>query len=103
MTLHNFEALYSRYPDVIDQMPASFNSHEFILRLAQQNQTLYIEALFSYRNRVPQTPFRTVHGILAKHLHSYPDLVREVESETSPDIFGNPNQCSRWEKVQTSA
>ena len=45
MTSHNFTAIYSHYPAIIAQMPSLFTSHQFILRLAQANQPLYIEAL----------------------------------------------------------
>ena len=43
MSAHDFDTLYAEYPDLIAQMPAVFTSHQFILRLAQQNQALYIE------------------------------------------------------------
>jgi hypothetical protein len=68
---HDFSALYACYPDVIQQMQDVFTSHEFILKLAQQHQSLYVEALYSYcdsLHRDQPTPFRTVHGILSKHL-----------------------------------
>ena len=69
MTEHDFSALFDEYDQIIDQMPAIFTSHQFILRLVQQNQALYIDALGSYRG-VP-APFRTVHGILARHLNAF--------------------------------
>ena len=47
---HDFSELFAQYPAIIEQMPGTFKSHEFILKLAHQNQRLYIEALCSYRD-----------------------------------------------------
>jgi hypothetical protein len=44
MTEHDFSQLYEQYPTIIQQMDDTFTSHEFILKLAQQNQTQYVEA-----------------------------------------------------------
>jgi hypothetical protein len=60
MTKFEFTSLFARYPHLIAEMQRSFSSHEFILRLAQQNQADYIEALHAYRDT---NPFQVVHGI----------------------------------------
>ena len=97
MSQHDFGALYNKYPSVIEQMPAKFTSHQFILRLAQQNQTLYIDTLDSYRHK--DSPFMIVHGILARHLHAYPKVIEQVRHDApSTDIFGQSNWCSEWRK-----
>ena len=36
--------LVEKFPEIIDQMPTRFNSHEFIMQLAQTHQTTYIDA-----------------------------------------------------------
>ena len=97
MSKHDFSALSAQYCGVIDQMPKSFTSHEFILRLAQRNQALYIEALYSYR-RSP-TPFQVLHGQLARHLKGYPKLVHYRGAVRSKNIFGGGNICGQWTKV----
>ncbi len=51
MTNHDFSQLYAQYPTIIEQMSPEFTAHQFILRLAQANQSLYIEALYDYRNK----------------------------------------------------
>lgn len=102
MAIHNFDALYAKYPAVIAEMSDTFTSHEFILRLAQQYQALYIEALYSYRNREREAPFMTVHSILARQLQNYPHLIREIDYVPSTDIFGQSNKCAKWQKVKAT-
>ena len=103
MTEHDFGALYAQYPTTIVQMPETFTSHQFILELARQNQTLYIEALYSYRHHAHKdtaAPFMIVHGILAQHLAEYPSLLEQIRKNApSSDIFGQENLCSEWRKV----
>ena len=104
MTVHDFSGLYAQYPLTIAAMPNSFTSHKFILELARQNQTLYIEALYSYRHnthRDSPAPFLIVHGILAQQLLEFPRLIRQVRKNApSQDIFGEDASCSEWEKVK---
>jgi hypothetical protein len=78
-------------------MPTIFTSHEFILCLAQQHQTSYIDALSSYRGEA--APFRRVHGILARHLNAYHELVFRIGEVQSVDIFGEPSKCAQWRKL----
>lgn len=92
-----FTSLFLQYPGVLAQMPRVFTSHEFILRLAQENQGLYTEALSTYREA--DAPFRIVHSILARHLRAYREAVQCIGLVPSPDIFGNPNRCAQWQKV----
>ena len=97
MPQHDFTHLYSHYPAAIAEMPDVFTSHEFILELAQQNQRLYIEALYDYRNA--PAPFRQVHAVFSQRLHSLPTLVSHLGSVVSPDIFGEAVECAKWKKV----
>ncbi len=47
---HDYAQLDGQYSAVIALMPVVFTSHQFIQRLAQRNQVLYIDALVAYRN-----------------------------------------------------
>lgn len=104
MTTHDFSELYAQYPLTIADMKDSFTSHKFILELARQNQTLYIEALYSYRHNIHRgspAPFLIVHGILALQLLEFPTLIRQVrKNKPSQDIFGEDASCSEWKKVK---
>ena len=85
------------FEHTISQMPDSFDSHEFILHLAQENQRFYIEALYCYRDA--GSPFMVAHNELAKHLQEYPELINYVGMVQSKNIFGQVNACAAWEKV----
>lgn len=103
MAKHDFSTLYSRYPEVIAQMPDIFDSHKFILELARQNQVAYIEALYAYRDSVhvgTHAPFQFVHSALATKLNDFPELVELVRTDKpSTNIFGISNECAEWRKV----
>ncbi len=97
MSEHDFSQLYERYPSLIEQMPETFTSHTFILSLAQQNQALYIEALYSYHEK--DEPFRIVHSILSRHLNNYPEVIAKTGEAESDNIFGQKSRCEHWRKI----
>lgn len=102
MLKHDFSSLYQHYPSIIAQMPETFSSHEFILRLAQQHQKLYVEALYSYRDSLPRgepAPFRFVHSILARRLTHHRDLVKRIGDKESENVFRNTQTCAEWKKL----
>ncbi|HDD62720.1 MAG TPA: hypothetical protein ENF22_09370 [Chloroflexi bacterium] len=103
MSKFDFSDLFAKYPAIISAMPDEFTSHEFILNLARENQTEYVNALFAYRNVSREgkpTPFMFVHGELSRGLRKYPELVEKIADVSSVDIFGQPNGCSLWRKLK---
>lgn len=80
---------------VIKEMPDKFSSHEFILAFAQKHQALYIDLLYSYREK---DPFEIAHGRLAKHLNDFGDQIVYDGEVLSADIFGRSNKCASWRK-----
>jgi hypothetical protein len=96
MLQHDFGELHDKYDAVIDQMPAVFTTHQFILRLAQQNQRLYIDALDGCRHE--EAPFRMVHAALAVHLTTL-QCLEQLPHVASTDIFGGRSECAQWHKV----
>lgn len=101
MSHHDFSVLYAQYPALIEHMPTTFSSHQFILELARLHQDLYVDALYSYRKSLHKNkpaPFQAVHSVLAQHLHSFPELIIHSGKASSTDIFGQPNDCEQWQK-----
>lgn len=89
------KALFAVFQEIIDEMPGEFTTHQFILKLAQKYQGLYIEALYPYRES--ETPFRTLHVEIAHQLKNFNlDPVGDIKST---NIFGESSQCSNWCKL----
>ena len=103
MAKFDFSVLYDQYPAIISLMPPVFDSHQFILELARLNQAEYIRALCAYidsSHTEAPTPFQFVHRILSAKLREFPGLVEHVRTDKpSTDIFGKPNWCAEWRKV----
>lgn len=90
-------ALVAYYPAIINKMPAQFTAHQFIQSLTQQYQALYIEALYHYKDSAE--PFTVVHGQIGSHLHDFKELVKNIGTVESVNIFGAINIVSLWEKL----
>jgi hypothetical protein len=97
MSANAFEKLEDAYPEILKLMPNEFDSHEFILKLAQKHQKLYIEALAEYVK--DDRPFQIVHGQLAMRLLKLPNLVTRVGEHISKDIFLQDSSAAQWKKV----
>jgi len=94
-TLDTLERLF---PEAVAAMPEEFDSHQFILWLAQHHQGAYVRALAAYAHT--DQPFKNVHGQIAKRLHGHPSLVAKVGEGSSRDIFGERCSAAKWRKVR---
>lgn len=103
MPVYDFSVLESKFPEIVNQMPDPFDSHEFLLLLAQKYQTEYVSALYAYKdysNKGSATPFQAVHSAIMHLFKKHSELVTLLPDEKlSKDIFGNPNNCGEWKKV----
>ena len=97
MTTNILEDLEKIYPTIVKLMPDTFDSHDFILRLAQKYQKLYIQALYEHTNQT--RPFHRVHMAIAKRLKKRRDLVEQIDSTPSLNIFGVKSKVAVWRKV----
>lgn len=98
MSASEFESLESVYEQVIDRMPNRFDSHEFIIKLAQEHQRLYVRALVEHVDN--EKPFQIVHSQIAMRLLKYPNLIARVGEHISRDIFLQENIATLWQKVE---
>ncbi len=93
-----FASLEAVYEKVIALMPNKFDSHEFILKLAQEYQQLYVQALVEYVDS--ESPFQAVHSQIAMRLLKFPNLVTSVGEHISRDILLQESTATLWEKVE---
>lgn len=103
MSKFDFSVFYPKYPAIISAMPDEFTSHQFILKLAQENQAEYINALFAYRDVTREgkpTPFMFVHREISRGLKKYPELVEKIDDVSSKNIFGQSSPCPLWRKLK---
>ncbi len=90
------EALGAVYSSVLETMPAEFDSHNFFLNLAHQQQKLYVKALVTFADM--DYPFMAVHGEIARRL-SECGLVKKAGTRNSEDIFKQVNSATVWKKI----
>jgi hypothetical protein len=85
--------------NTIATMPDTFDSHDFIREFARLNQQAYIEAL--YERRDCQNPFNTLHTRIGRMLgNEFTDILEDTgDDERSPNIFGQSNYCTVWQKL----
>lgn len=98
MTTDAYKELEDIFPKVIQLMPETFDSHDFILKLAQICQKQYISVLYECRNY--KRPFHRVHMGIGKRLKKRTDLVEHIDNKFSKDIFGGENSVAVWRKVK---
>ena len=97
MSAFGFESLEAVYEQVIALMPDKFDSYEFILKLAQEHQQLYVKALIEYAES--ERPFQIVNSQIAMRLLKYPNLVTRVGEHISKDIFLQESSATLWQKI----
>ena len=95
-----FDELEKHYLDIIAQMENEFTSHEFIEKLSQAHQGLYVQLLGEYEKK--GQPFQAVHSVIAKRLKSnWTNFVVHIATEPkSENIFGNYSSAAVWRKVK---
>jgi hypothetical protein len=91
----NLERVFHR---IVKLMPDEFDSHDFLLVLAQKYQKFYIEVLYAYRDK--NRPFHRVHMAIGKRLKKRVDLVTHIKFRRSNNIFGEKSRVAVWQKVK---
>ena len=99
MPVSVFDKLEEIYPRVIDMMPDDlFNTHEFMLKLVQEYQELYVQALIEY-SRNDQPSLMVIEQI-ARGLKEHGDLITYVRSEPIENVFEQKKDFEVWRKVR---
>ena len=93
-----FDPLEKEFAGVVAKMDIYFDSHDFILRLAQAQQRLYVSALAAYVDH--DYPFQIVHGEIARRLLNHPELVTKVGENISEVIFHQKSSATVWRKAR---
>lgn len=93
------EALFQNIPPVIETMgKAEFDSHEFMIKLARDYQSLYVQALNEMES---DTPFQQLHAQIGKQLSRLASLeeIKKNPQHRSKDIFQNESECALWRRL----
>ncbi len=93
------DELTPHYQVILDLMPDEFDSHQFVLKLAEKRQPEHVSALYACRDVQDRAPFREVHRQISQSLHEYADY---IDDHRSADIFGNRSKNALWRKRQTN-
>jgi hypothetical protein len=83
------------YDEILDLMPDKFDSHQFILKLAEKHQPEYVRALYTSVDVADGRVFGNLHGKIGKSLHQYATYVKD---QNSSNIFGNSSSNALWQK-----
>ena len=98
MSASVFDKLEEIYPKIIDMMPDDlFNTHEFVLKLVQEYQEIYVQALIEYSNS--DQPSLMVIEQIVRRLKERNDLVIYVRSVPIENIFEQKRDFEVWKKV----
>jgi uncharacterized protein (DUF2225 family) len=99
MSASIFDKLEEIYPNIIAMMPdEQFNTHEFMLKLVQEYQELYVQALIEYSQN--DQPSLMVIGQIAKRLKKRDDLVTYIRSDIIENVFEHNHDFEVWQKAQ---
>jgi uncharacterized protein (DUF2225 family) len=94
-----FDKLEEIYPSIIDMLPNDlFNTHEFMLKLVQEYQELYVQALIEYSQN--DQPSLMVIEQIARGLKGCDDLVIYVGSVPIENVFEQKRDFEVWQKIR---
>jgi hypothetical protein len=93
-----FDKLEEVYPSIINMMPNDlFNTHEFMLKLTQEYQSLYVQALIEH-SQYDQPSLLVIRQITSR-LKERSDLVTHIRSEPIKNIFEQKIDFEIWQKT----
>lgn len=86
---------------IIKNLDDVFNSHDFIRKFSKRFEKEYVGYLTAYSAKKNKGIFRTVHGIIAKHLSKNSSLykIKKNGKVISQNIFGDKEQIQNWKRT----
>lgn len=83
--------------NIINELPISFDSHQFIRLFAREFETDYVKFLVEYDDK----PFSKVHAQIGSFLaenQSSLGIIDTKEKTSSPNIFGDSTTNELWKR-----
>jgi hypothetical protein len=85
------------FEQVLDHMPESFDSHDFIFEMMRRFPREYTLSLYEYRRS--KDPIQTLHQMIGRKLASFGDRIVKDEHKSSQNVRGLPSENLHWAKL----
>jgi hypothetical protein len=85
------------FEQVLDHMPDSFDSHDFIFEMMRRFPREYTLSLYEYRRS--KDPIQTLHQMIGRKLVGFSDRIRTDQKKSSQNVRGLPSENLHWAKV----
>ena len=89
------------FEQVLDHMPDSFDSHDFIFEMMRRFPREYTLSLYEYRRS--KDPIQTLHQMIGRKLVGFSDRIRTDQKKSSQNVRGLPSENLRWAKIKDKA
>ena len=86
------------FEQVLDHMPDSFDSHDFIFEMMRRFPREYTSSLYECRRS--KDPIQTLHAKIGRKLLEFSDVIRKVDRKSSRNVRGLPSGNQHWEKIK---
>ena len=86
------------FEQVLDHMPESFDSHDFIFEMMRRFPREYTLSLYEYRRS--KDPIQTLHQMIGRKLVSFGDRIVKDDRKSSQNVRGLPSENMHWAKIK---
>lgn len=86
------------FEQVLDHMPDSFDSHDFIFEMMRRFPREYTLSLYEYRRS--KDPIQTLHQMIGRKLVGFSDRIRTDQRKSSQNVRGLPSENLHWAKIK---
>jgi len=89
------------FEQVLDHMPESFDSHDFIFEMMRRFPREYTLSLYEYRRS--KDPIQTLHQMIGRKLVGFSDRIVTDERKSSQNVRGLPSENLHWAKIKDTS